>query len=292
MLPDSLLLWAFGQKTERVQAWREKVTLFILILATTAAYLAYLTVLPALLCPTHNDVVEILDISAFNANGQASTHNVSVAIIQGRVYKMDDLDCGWNYAMGLARQSMASGIPDVTDVLYSAIESQHQQIDARTAKIRRYLPPKKCFIGVAGWSTRDINAVQSVDNARHRLFQFGGSIYNASRISHDIAFASAIFGVFPLLDRTQEIEAVLRNRGYAMSDIDQEALERGFVGSVIQYNKDGCAVAHWLLTGSSMVLVVIFLFKLFSAMQFGTVKDPEFMHKGTVVFVACSRSWQ
>ena len=280
MIPDIVLLKIF-KHASKAQAWREKVTLCILILMLTALTLAYIVLLPMLLCPNQNDTYspdDILDMQARQVSASTgSAPPVPVVLAYGMAYALDATRCAW------PDDVLPSPTPDITSRLLAANANFSTEatraIDLQlTAEMM-----KGCLLGYLGWSYNTVHMSGSTVSTNTtfpmpNLFVRSGKVYNTTRML-DVRCCTADVLADLVLDAQSE--------KHSPSDVHGMCLRIGFVGLVDQRNAGTCFVVHALLVGSTVFVMLIFLFKLITAMQFGSVKEPDVVRKGVIVFVAC-----
>ena len=280
-----------GMRAPEVQlAWREKVTLCILIVLLQAFMLFYIIGFTNLICPpqkvlnrvelanksylTPNVIVKgrIYDFTQF-----ADSHHTGTAE-PSFIYEMAGLDASKMFPLKFCQLEVD---PPPTDCKVEGRTRSFTTCPHLEEYMYRELLNGGWYVGDLGWTYDEVRQGKTPDNA---LIVIKGKVYNVSALVEDNnlkpkgkkAVMEAPWGV----DKSEYFD-------YEGVEADLRCLQDYMVGSIDRRTGANCRAADYILIGSTALVVGVMIFKFLAALQLGSRREPEDLEKFVILQVPC-----
>ncbi|KAI9029175.1 chitin synthase-domain-containing protein [Hyaloraphidium curvatum] len=313
----TLIHWGKMKREDVRQAWREKVSLNIIVLWLCALLLFFVVGLGALLCPKSN----VYSTEEVKAHDNFDAHDLWMSW-NGYVYDMsefyhttgndNDLDLqntyfqykGQDVSKYFPRYNPADlsppeecTAPSSRRALVRRQQNYTDEVNARcaikpripgychdTATVARKIKYGQIPIRLIGPLAFQLSQVQTHNTDRDAWMIVNDRIYDITMIlnAEEAWFGPATMAIFEnYKGRDASVWASsLRN---AMPCLEKAY----FMGVVDRRNQVQCAVSVWITYGVAAVLVSIMVVRFLAAMQLSSKRIPEDLDKYTICMVPC-----
>lgn len=311
----SFILRCCGMRREEVRmAWREKITINILIFLTCASVLLFIIGLPMIICPKV-DILSIYEVETYN------TTNKPYVAAYGRYYDIREIyESHVNGAIGVERFRMQEilgqdvsqmffparnwerncpGIPNPGPTWDNLLERTPQKFwphyvtDDKTGQTVNYLGYlEKYAKGRIGWMPEVIQKMANSDSPR-KIIRIYDNVYDvASYFTASEPFfddnMGKIFSMFAGKDASAPMKnLVQQNPAYYRRVLN--CMNRIFyVGTVDNRASLQCVLSNYILVAFSGVMALVIVFKfIFAIVGSRQHSNPEEVDKYVLIQVPC-----
>lgn len=269
LLIPSCLLRLFGIDETAEFAWREKLTLFSIIILLNLSILTAVIGVTTFLCPEQN----VISMDEFKLLASKSPF----CIVHGVAYNLEPYCKSHNFGKASPLQIFTRSGQDLSYLFPpfpNDVTTEHNYFHSNDSLFILKGLPEKYNIG---FSPTDIE--HSVFSPR-RLFNVGRVVYDVTALRRLAALSDSAKSAIREPVRS---ETILNK----FSPTDLKFLELFRVGILDLRRSTSCRCSSYLLIGSSFFLVTIILFKFLAALQLGLRRIPEKTDKFVLIQIPC-----
>lgn len=320
-IPSLFLKWCGGMKRKEIQiAWREKVTICILIFLACCSLLFFIIGLGRLVCPSQAimSTAEVTSKSSssdlwvygygrvYQINPVASSHLTSYQVKNYQMSAWAGNDISplfykanlWNaYCPGVSPPS-----PSNWDNLLNRPTSggssyyAHNGTDPSTGIQKMYLESMNQYAKAkVGW---DWGYLSNTASSEKKLLVIYNNVYDVSAYfnMNNSVFGNEFTTLFTASlatnghDATADFKSLMANPnvGATMANNILNCMNNMFyVGTVDTRNSFQCQLSNYILLAASIIIVLLLLVKFLAALQFGSAKEPEEHDRFVIIQVPC-----
>ena len=303
-IPDR---WISFESLERKIAWREKFTLFSLILSLCGMLLVYLIVLPSWLCPEQL----VMSLNEVESLPKYMPH----IVIFGRVYNLSEFaqlhhtgDAIPHHIYEYAGKDVSfmfprPGLPDSLNEVRRAALTGLETEDSAFKPF--FHSTEDTLVGMSTQSSWDLcfdwNRIGKASTRREAWIVVHGRIYSIDQLLDEYEAASrtslvSLEQIAEFITHPDFAEAIsppwgrdkTRYFDYASSKMHiNYLLESYFVGVVDMRQSAQCILSSYLLLGSTALMVLVLVVKFLSSLQFGQKGYPEKLNRHVGILMSC-----
>ncbi|KAJ3195095.1 hypothetical protein HDU67_004503, partial [Dinochytrium kinnereticum] len=312
-IPSFCLFWCGMKRPDIRMAFREKVALCIIIFLMCCFLLFFIIVFGRLICPRQ------AVMSRFELQGMRDTNNVLV-YAYGRYFQLGEVVNNHVQSYGMQRYEWADYVgQDVSKFFYKTVSFDrycpgllkpqdgwdniagrppvgrstypYHFANSSDGSPRMYLEYLNQFArGRVAWPMSYISSQASVSQ---RLIVIYDNVYDVSTYySSNVRFlgenVDRLFTNFYGTDATARWNDIRAQEGADNANRYLRCMNNMFyIGTVDRRADFKCQFSNYILLASTIVVVLVIGVKFFSALQFGSSKEPENQDKFVILQVPC-----
>ncbi|KAJ3357857.1 hypothetical protein HDU83_002985 [Entophlyctis luteolus] len=291
-------------------AWREKLALCIIIMLMCALMLFFIIGFGILICPRQN-VYSTFELSSY------TDYNDPWVYAYGRVYRISGVVSNHLSSYNVAKYNWGTIVGgDVGSYFYknqnfgyycpglTAPNSTWDNIVSRTSGLyahnatsadstpRHYLEYMNQYaVARVAWSMSYISSKASDSN---KLIVIYGNVYdvssyfNADSNNFLNGNMATLFSSYWGKDATAAFQKVIEAEGANQAAVYLNCMNNMFyIGTIDHRNDVSCQVSNGILLTATIILCLVIGVKFVTALQFGTLKDPEEHDKFVICQIPC-----
>ena len=311
-IPSFVLSLCCKMKRPEIRiAWREKVSLCIIIFLMCATLLFFIIGFGKIICP-NQQVISSFEISSKNTLGDPWVYT------RGRAYQIADLIIGHEHSYQIQDFRFAGLLgTDVSALFFpgnlfttycpglqapqkgwdplvnrpraDSTNYPHVGIDPKTGQQKLYLEYMNKYAKArVAWKADYIASIASTEK---RLIIIHENVYDVSGYFNSQTkffgpVVEQLFGNFYGKDATNQWNQIRQSDPNA--NLYMQCLNNMFyIGTVDHRNDFKCQFSNYILLATTVLLVAVVGFKFLAALQFGSTKEPENQDKFVICQIPC-----
>lgn len=292
-----------GNSKQAKAAWREKVSLCVVILLSSLLLLAYLIVLPANLCPASNliSLEELHELPHYNPH----------IIIHGKVYDFTEFAQKHSKNGSIPHHIYDYAGKDASALFPKPIrsnvinEQRKRMIDDNSKDETNFEPFFHSWqdlqIASNGPISYDLcyswNQILTASTSENAWIVIDNDIFDISELNRDInGFGALDKDILEIIEDYNFQNITSAPWGRDKSDLFRyqnardhfEALLKGYKIGVVDYRESfQCKSSNFLMVFSTALVVLVILVKFLSSLQLGIKTEPEKLNRNVVILIPC-----